>query len=503
MQIFDWLPVMNTKKTTFSLRKKLSKIANKQHGYFVARQAILVGYVDSIHAYHVSNNDWLRISTGLYRLPCYQDSMESDFTKWCLWSRNQQDQLQGVISHNSALAFHNLTDYNPKAIHLTVSGRFQKKLPDEVNIHKASLPISAIESHGSFMVTRLGQTLADMRQELEAKGEWDGIINKVVEEDRLSREEMENFGIISSPKMVYDSNLGLDPSSGQIGMGMFKKNIEQIEAQSSKESVFDPVSEGVWKMMYDRAETGRRTSRAGFTLVELLVVIAIISIIASLLLPVLHTARQTAQQAVCASNQKQVSYAIECYLGDYADYYPKSYLCEYGFYFSNILQARLTGQALYSTGMCSCGNHPKMNNYLLYCSKGIKYEAGTIFHCPSQYISPMSNVPTYPVSYGMSWFLGGVGIYSSTSYTTPYLRRSKVQVPTQAMLVLDAGNLYMDAWLWNNGFLFKDVLGANGGIHNMGINVLFVDGHVQRLSAALVPTSNNTAEGKPFYQGIK
>ncbi|MEM6751157.1 MAG: prepilin-type N-terminal cleavage/methylation domain-containing protein [Planctomycetota bacterium] len=57
--------------------------------------------------------------------------------------------------------------------------------------------------------------------------------------------------------------------------------------------------------------------RRGFTLIELLVVIAIIALLIGILLPVLSSARSTARQAVCGSNQRQLGIAHASYANDY------------------------------------------------------------------------------------------------------------------------------------------------------------------------------------------
>lgn len=65
-------------------------------------------------------------------------------------------------------------------------------------------------------------------------------------------------------------------------------------------------------------------SRRLFTLIELLVTIAVIAILAGMLLPALNAAREKTYKVTCASNLRQVGYAILNYAGDNDDFYPRT-----------------------------------------------------------------------------------------------------------------------------------------------------------------------------------
>jgi prepilin-type N-terminal cleavage/methylation domain-containing protein len=60
-------------------------------------------------------------------------------------------------------------------------------------------------------------------------------------------------------------------------------------------------------------------SRRGFTLLELLVVIAILAILASLLLPVLSSARDRAKRTACLNNLRQINLGVHLYADGHGD----------------------------------------------------------------------------------------------------------------------------------------------------------------------------------------
>lgn len=62
----------------------------------------------------------------------------------------------------------------------------------------------------------------------------------------------------------------------------------------------------------------------GFTLIELLIIIVIIAVMVSFAIPAIFAAKQKAQQIICVSNLRQLFFAIEQYVNDHNGLLPRS-----------------------------------------------------------------------------------------------------------------------------------------------------------------------------------
>ena len=220
--------------------------------------------------------------------------------------------------------------------------------------------------------------------------------------------------------------------------------------------------------------------RHNFTIVELLVVIAIISILASLLLPALSRARDSAKRISCGNNMKQLQLAFLSYLGDNQEYLPPAIIAISGV---NTVWGQTMADGQYISPDAISYN-PKSKTLL----------------CPSSLVTD-SGRPVYTQgNYGMNalitYTLGQAGA------TTPY-RTTAIKSPSNKILLLDSGNAYIhyghitnpnlsvfyvpgarsNLVPWNQGNYQNQQDDAWKGRHNKNVNVIYFDGHLDMSKA--------------------
>lgn len=135
-------------------------VASTQHGYFTAAQARACGFSTDLLTHHARAGRFLRASRGVYRLRDYPSSPhEQVVAAWLALGRET-----AVLSHQSALALHDLSDVIPDAVHITVprARRYLPALPG-VRLHTSTRPLAAgdvVEREG-IHVTAPARTILD------------------------------------------------------------------------------------------------------------------------------------------------------------------------------------------------------------------------------------------------------------------------------------------------------------------------------------------------------
>ncbi len=262
---------------------RLRELAERQGGFFSAQQAIDLGFNSSTISYFCVNDKWLKADSGLYRLSaierCQQSVAES--YRWCLWSRSKQGKPQGVLCGLSALYYHGLLDQPPAEAHLTVPPGFRKTHP-QVVLHKKQVLLQDLEKKGMLRVTKPLKSIAEAKVFLD-DAKFADIVRLALRKQLISTEQAAARGWIN------------------------------------------PVREGGSLERMPMGKMFLQNARSAFTLVELLVVVAIISILASLLMPVLGTAIDKARNAQCHNNLKQAFLGMSLYIGDYQHFTTNTY----------------------------------------------------------------------------------------------------------------------------------------------------------------------------------
>lgn len=137
----------------------LYDVAASQEGLFTTRQAASAGYSDPLLAHHQTAGRITRIRRGIYRLVHFPAGEHEELVAAWLWTEST-----AVISHQSALSLHGLSDSLPAQIHLTlpVSWRQRRlRVPKGLVLQFAELGTKERTWMGAVPVTTVRRTLDD------------------------------------------------------------------------------------------------------------------------------------------------------------------------------------------------------------------------------------------------------------------------------------------------------------------------------------------------------
>lgn len=119
-------------------RDALWRLSASQRGYFSAAQALSAGYAYQAQSFHAQRGNWLRVDRGIFRFREYSNlpSEENDhLVSWFLWSH-----AHAKVSHDTALAVHDLDIANPDRIHLSVPPGANSSTQPSKPAHAANSP---------------------------------------------------------------------------------------------------------------------------------------------------------------------------------------------------------------------------------------------------------------------------------------------------------------------------------------------------------------------------
>ena len=144
--------------------RRLFEYAEQQQGFFTTKQAKAAGFAENTHPYHVQVGNWIRERRGIYRLALFPTADRPDLVLGALWSRNRNEEVEGVYSHQTALSLHDLSDANPSKLHMTVPTDFRRNsdIPGILVLHYADLPESDVQTAQGFKYTRPLRTILDL-----------------------------------------------------------------------------------------------------------------------------------------------------------------------------------------------------------------------------------------------------------------------------------------------------------------------------------------------------
>jgi len=138
---------------------RLFEMAAAQQGLFTTKQAAEAGYSPQLLVHYLHTGKAVRLRRGIYRLVHFPAGDHEDLVAAWLWS-----DLIGVVSHQSALALHGLSDALPARVHITLPAAWRRRrfrVPPDIVLHHADVAPEERSWFGPVPATSAGRSLSD------------------------------------------------------------------------------------------------------------------------------------------------------------------------------------------------------------------------------------------------------------------------------------------------------------------------------------------------------
>ena len=168
--LWNYIDKHRTNDETSAMRSRMDEllaIAENNDGFVTATQARLIGIKDSVLARLTQRGKLQRVARGVYRIPYFPSDRLAQYREAVLWARADSGPTKIALSHETALAVYRISDANPSRVHITVpkTARLRRQRPKWVEIHRADLRSSDIETREGLPVTSVEKTILQIAED--------------------------------------------------------------------------------------------------------------------------------------------------------------------------------------------------------------------------------------------------------------------------------------------------------------------------------------------------
>jgi predicted transcriptional regulator of viral defense system len=137
----------------------LFELASDQYGYLSQDQAVKAGFRRGVLVDMQRRGRVTRVAQGLYRFNAFPHDQLDLYMEATLWPLG----ARGVLSHETALDLYEISDVNPRLVHLTLplKHRISREVPKLYQLHFESLESLEVSCREGLPITTVERTLRD------------------------------------------------------------------------------------------------------------------------------------------------------------------------------------------------------------------------------------------------------------------------------------------------------------------------------------------------------